>query len=265
MIDYDSIEIVTQENHSLFMRLRNPSMDAGYIVKNIEGLDAPDFNLITRESLYGRTSLMSNRVAKREITLTVLLNTFKGTAGVAEAREKFYKLVGYSENDFVRFRLLKNSNEVAFIECYVKSIQQNPFTKDPELQIVFSCRDSYIRGNFISVIPTMQLGNFTINYNGTAPTYIHAAGSNTGTYWLLHNQTSNEIITVERTVPGRWDYNSSPNNRYITAGAKNMIGNLRDTDRYNYWIQLRPGINRFRTLNVTAMSILEYYEQHLGV
>ena len=160
---------------------------------------------------------------------------------------------------------MKNSNEVAFIECYVKSIQQNPFTKDPELQIVFACRDSYIRGNFVSVVPTMQLGNFTINYNGTAPTYIHAAGSNTGTYWLLHNQTSNEIITVERTVPGRWDYNSSPNNRYITAGAKNMIGNLRDTDRYNYWIQLRPGINRFRTLNVTAMSILEYYEQHLGV
>lgn len=265
MIDYDAIEIVTQENHSLYMRLRNPSFDAGYIVKNIEGLDAPDFNLITRESLYGRTSLMGNRVAKREITLTVLLNTFKGTAGVAEAREKFYKLVGYGENDFVRFRLLKNSNEVAFIECYVKSIQQNPFTKDPELQIVFTSRDSYIRGNFVSTTPTLQGGNFTINYNGTAPTYIHAAGSNTGTYWYLHNQTSNEIIYVERTVPGRWDYNSSPENRYITAGSKNMIGNLRDTDRYNYWIQLRPGINRFRTLNVTGMSILEYYERHLGV
>ena len=265
MIDYDAIEIVTQENHSLYMRLRNPSFDAGYIVKNIEGLDAPDFNLITRESLYGQTTLLSNKVAKREITLTVLLNVFKGTSGVADARAKFYKLVGYGANDYVRFRLLKNSNEVALIECYVKSIEQNPFTKDPELQIIFACREPYIRGLFKSTIPSLQVGRFVINYDGTAPTYIRVAGSNIGTYWTLNNQTSGEIVTVERTSEGRFDYNANPSSRSIVTNSKNMIGNLRDTDRYNYWIQLRPGVNRFTTINISSIQVFEYYEMHLGV
>lgn len=144
-------------------------------VHNITGLEPPDATVNSRGfgSLDGEF-YVGTHVGKRNIVVTLGLNSSSGYASVSAARSKLY---GYAmPKMLVLLRFLSTDHIPVDITGYVESWEPNRFSQDPEIQISIICP----KPNFESTEEKVFVGranddplDTVVSYNGNLTTGIY--------------------------------------------------------------------------------------------
>lgn len=228
--------------------------DDKYFVKSITGLEPPDQAVaIARTASGGK--YQGKQAEDREIVVLIGLNPDWDAGETPKfLRDQLYTMINTGYDPKVMITLMSGFFPVASVAAYVTKFEAELFTKDPLIQITFTCLNPTFKSiAYISYSPDDLDLRYPNLYNpGTAETGFQfgvkftedmqgwfiktAKDQNIGMEFdmLFH---ANDILTVS-TIPG---------SRYIhwhkhRGKIQNKLGILKSSSE---WITLHPGMNNF--------------------
>lgn len=252
-----------------------------YIVKGIDGLGPPDFELFMAESYHEGGNYSGRRAKGRQIVALLGLNpNHRTSTSVSSLRDALYTLVGTDQNE-ITFELMEGNTVVARTAGFVSKIEPSIFVKDPAVQLTIDSEKAFLEAP-TPVILTPNTHTLSVVNPGTAPSSFRlrmnytAANSTSGDRFqvrvgglvldldyipVLPDNTTNYFI-VDTRLGSR---------QVVRDGVYNLVGNLA---RDSKWPYLRPGANLVEILEPfgsgeahTGYSIVEfeYLPRYMGV
>jgi hypothetical protein len=246
---------------TITLALDRMNLVSPYIVQNITGLEPPDLNLVvvTRSDEGG--VLTGKRAANREIAILLGFQPqYSSGQTVSDLRRKLYGMLFPKLNGHIDVKLL-NDAETDYLTttAYVKSMDPNIFSKDPQIQIVLSCMSPYFDGiPYTHPSPADLSGKtdfFNITNQGDAPTgfitnvTINAATSFfrffTEDYVYDFDHARFIHITYQFQIGDKLSINTISGQRYCTmVRSGTTINMLQYLSPNTSWLQLDAGLNR---------------------
>lgn len=242
-----------------------------YVIKTVDGLDPPDIDVFTGQTVGGEGYFSGRNPLNKEIVLTVGLNYVQGVT-MSDLRKKFYQLLSPSPSSdmFVLSGTLANGSIVWSINCAVKKMEANPFSKDPQLVITLSTTSPYLTGSTVHVPTPSSSALFNVTDNEmSVPAGVTFQGTFTaagttfsvliGAKRLQFNYViqSGDFFTII-TIPGARSVS-------LTRGATviNMLSYLATT---SVWPVLYPGSNTVQSIGPAFTYFdLGYTRRYWGV
>lgn len=247
-----------------------------YAVKSISGLEAPLNAISLGDKLFEGSYLQGIRPESRQIVMLISLqpNYLIGQdAGVL--RKNLNKMLSPRQGSDVKFRLLDDL-ELDWVQAVgrVKSIEANPYVKDPEVQITFPCLSAYFEEPVYTFPgPATLSGKTTIQVtnNGDVPMGIYleqTLTANMASYILTGVIPSQFIkITYPFLANDRLLINTNPGFRSI----KRIRTGVADVNLLPYlsldstWLMMDYGLNTLTpsTIAYTVQALI-YTQRHWG-
>lgn len=269
---FQKVRIVGQSNVDLAL-IGAQSADP-FVLKTAEGLGPTEIDVFIKGGVY-----QGSKPQNREITLLVTLNPDYNTGQTSEElRELLYPLMSPMAGTALQIQLLKyNSVEpMAWTEGYVKRMEPNLFSKDPEVQITISCTSAHFVGATVN-IDTIPFGagfNF--------PALPNVGSAQTGFFTSLTFQQTAYLFTLEHYgtngvqkvyVEGTFAANSSividtnvgSKGVWLDVPGQPRKNIMAQVHKDNKWILLNPGANRLVTNTIMVMNWLYYTPKYKGV
>lgn len=229
--------------------------DAKYWVKNVTGLEPPGRSVaIARTASGGRFQGVT--VEDREVVVLIGLQPDWDAGETPKLlRDNLYTMINTGYDPKVLITLIADGGvKLASVPAYVTQFEAALFSKDPAVQITFTCLNPTFKARAVTKYPKSALSEKAPDiYNfGTAETGFQFAVKFTDTKngWFIkqaENQNigmefdmvfhENDVLSVS-TIPGQ---------RYVhwqkrRGRVQNMISILKYSSE---WIQLHPGHNHF--------------------
>lgn len=221
-----------------------------FVVKSVDGLDPP---------------AVTNRLPQnREIVMMLGLQpNYSLGQGPAELRDTLYGLLSPKLNYPVTFKLLtEGSASLADTTGYISKYEANPFTKDPQVQLVIPCDSPYLALSSVIVpspgslskapIPITNPGNvsvgfiFKITFTLSASSFSLTNANGSKIFQVNYSFLNGDILTIK----------SSPQRSVsVLRGAvtTNLLSYITTTSE---WLQLHGGLNTF-TPSTTNYNLTE--------
>lgn len=164
------VEVYTAQGTTLSLPTQDPS--AGYVVKNIDGLDPVKANMVSSPfaKLEGE-QYQNSRREKRNVVITLGLEADYISTHVRALRTALYNYLMPKSSVVLRFFM--DDVHFADISGRVESFETPLFSRDPEVSISVLCFDP----DFVAPIATTLGGStvsdqteITIEYSGTVET-----------------------------------------------------------------------------------------------
>lgn len=146
-----------------------------YVVKSITGLEPPPIDVSIGDKAFEGGIYQGRRPQNREIVVTLGFQpNYAIGEDVGTLRTALNVLLNPKLDALLRFRLL-NEAETEWVQTsgHIKRMEQNPFSKDPEIQITMPCTSPYFENaaSFLASPGALSgLSTFTITNLGDAPT-----------------------------------------------------------------------------------------------
>lgn len=250
------VEVISARGELLALPLDDAS--SGYLVKEIEGLDPVQANVVSSEfAQLDISQHQASRREKRNILIRLGLEDGYGTASVRDLRNRLYGIFRTKTDVVLRFFI--DGTHFVSITGHVEFCRSEIFTADPEATISLLCFDpDFVAPTSISQVGFTVTGDteIGISYPGTEP-----AGF---VFEMTLNRPLNEFTIYNRPEGG--DFFSMPfaallnvadtlristvagskYARFVRAGVERSI--LYGVSPSATWLQLHPGLNSFRVL-----------------
>jgi hypothetical protein len=170
---YDTVHLVGRETVSL--PVINSGINASYFVKFIQGLGAPEFEVVLSKNQDARTAFEARHTQGRELIFRVILNPdFTEGERVRLLRAPFYGLITPEWSDqgpLVEVIFSHEGTDQFWTRGYVKTLELAPFNKEPELQLTILCSDPYLHAlSTYSASGLSSTSPITVENVGSAPT-----------------------------------------------------------------------------------------------
>lgn len=253
-------------------------------IRKAEGLEPvkADVNTLGYSSLDGETYTGSH-AGKRNIVLTVGLNTRYGYASVEQARRQVYAY--FMPKTMLELWFVTSGRPKTKILCYVESCENDRWSQDPTMTISLICPKPYFQSTQLGLVTGMSNlspvpQEFIYNGDVIAPVVFD--------FHLGGIAYSGPVTLETRGVETTWRKLGLasidiPSNKYLyintTPGAKeltlkgesatlpttNLLGKKTDE---SVWTYLVPGVNRVQVRTTETRSrpwALRYYEQYGGL
>lgn len=246
---FDTIRLKGLYDIDLPVKGLNPS--ASYILKAADGFGPPDVNVTIMNAVY-----LGREPGDREITLRVGLQpNYAVGERASDLRDRLYGLLTPGVSDEVLIEFRQNNLVKAQIQAQVRQMPINPFSDEPEMQIVLPCYGSflYAQDQYEHPMPANQLLP-VFNNIGSGPTgfkfdvtinvdrsswFIKRGVEGTPSYqlmWFFHPFVAGDVLRVN-TIPGQKHI------RRIRGGVVTNIIDSLSTD--STWMMLHGGANSF--------------------
>lgn len=248
------VEVLTPNGQTLSLPLQD--VGAGFLVKEIEGLDPVNATLIS--SPFGNLDgeeYQSSRREKRNVVIKLGLTPDYAFTSVSELRSALYGYLMPKMNVLLKFFM----DDVLFVQIQgrVESLITPLFTKEPEVAISLLC----FKPDFVAPTSVVVPGNTTgttteqlISYPGTIETgFLLTLNVNRAlSQFIINNRlASGETPSMEFVGPlvagDVLKISSMAGNKYATltrAGVDTSI--LWGVSPAASWINLFPGANNVR-------------------
>lgn len=244
-----------------------------YLVKQIDGIDAPDQDVAIAKTASGG-KFQGVQSADRDITIQAFLNK----ADVKVSRNNLYTMLRTGHDPKVWVDLMEGTTLFAMVEAYCTKFDAALFVKEPFVQFTLRTLHPTFRTLFPVSYPGSSLSEHHPNiYNqGTADAGFQFAVKFTAAMsrWYIKTAEDNSIgMTFDKNFNSGdlLEVSTIPGNRYIhwkkAGGAvKNMMGILREDSE---WLMLHPGHNVFTLPSQTSSwqwkGPLTFTPQYWGV
>ena len=124
-----------------------------YILKSVEGLGPPEVDVSITKTLNAGGVYQGRQPQNREIVLMIGLNpNYKIGQTVSDLRESLYGFLTPGYLDHVVIEIVNGVTTIAKTIGYVKKIEINPFSKDPQVQVTLACLKPYFEAPTILYI-----------------------------------------------------------------------------------------------------------------
>ncbi len=249
-------------------------------IRNIEGLHPvkASINTTSRGSVAG-ASIGGSSIPSRNIVLTLGLNPDWDEWTYDKLRDLVY--LYFMPSKPTRLIFFRQDKTTVQIEGVVESVENNMFSKDPELQVSIICSDPY----FIAVDPTVLTGQTirpdgtitTVDYNGTIETGIlvkvtYVSGSSPTDIGIQIGDVLKSYFDVIASVDANtyFDLSSIPMSKYVQnvgIGSGVITNLLSEVQDGSTWPILLPGANEFSVMTDQGVQDWEltYFEKFGGL
>ncbi len=249
---YDSVVLSSAFSSVTFPITKVKTTDQ-FIVKNIDGLDPPDIDVVIGNVTYPGGYYQASRAQNRQIVMTFALNpNWAAGTRVDDLRSQVYAMLplGWETDAGVTFTIMNGATAVANIKGFVKKVATPPFVKDPIVQVTIDCLSPYFQslatydsGNLVlPVSSTNGVGDAPMGYTLTVTMSATKTGLivndvDTGAKMQLWYPFLAGDSILFNTVPGsRRIVLSRP-----AEAARSLVGYLTND---SVWLQLHQGVNR---------------------
>lgn len=222
-----------------------------YIIKNVDGLGPPEINVTIADTLNAGGVFQSKRPNNREVVLQVGLNPDAYTGQTAsDLRATLYGLLTPGADGVVKIQIMNDTVIMGQTTGYVKKLEINPFSKDPEVQITIASTQPYWSAeNTLFLDPGGTKLAPTLMNAGTAPTGVHfqIIFTEVTNGWALTDATGKSMtFTGVFQIDDVLTFDTRPGIRTIqrtrTGTTTNLISSLVSGSS---WITLYGGLNTF--------------------
>lgn len=244
-----------------------------FVIESIDGLGPPDINVAISNTLRTGGSFQNRVVQDRQIVMTIGFQPNYSTGQTVESlRTQLYGFIEPKLDLPVTFVLRNGSTDIASTLCYVKRLEVNVFSKDPQVVMTLACVDPFFTAALYAVpspstLPTQPMTiinqgsaptGFTIKFTLTSASSSVRLSNGYGQVWFNYAFLSGDVITINTTV-------GSLSATSLRSGVTtNLLPYLLTNPR---WIPLHPGENKIwinGPATWTLTSIL-YYPRYWGV
>lgn len=260
MIDYDTIRVAGDVNVDFSLRQARPT--DSYILREAEGITAPEFNMQIANTLYQGGVFQNRQSINRQVVLNIRLNPNYGAGETVKSlRQNLYKMLSPRWKQPVRVQLMLAGTVVAEVEGHVSGMPMNPFVKDPEVQITIDCLSACWFAptpvNYVPDSPSFP----TIDYEGTAPVGFWMQiqyPQNSNNFEIHHIDNPFEKIKVAMTFYQNdiLSIDTRPGLRSVlltrNAVTTSVLSALTEDSK---WIELYEGTNELRAITVATAGI----------
>ena len=224
-----------------------------YILKGIDGAGPPDLDVALGDTLFGDAVFQGRQAQGRELVGLVGLNPdFGSSETAADLRANLYGMItpGYGESIVVQF--MNVDTVVAETTGYVRRLEINPFSKDPEVQLTIACIERQLVAPDVIFLEPASKSDPEILNEGTAPAGFHMELSLTSaeSLWSLTDifGTYEMTFVYDFEVGDLLEIDTRPGHRgvWVTRSAvrKNIIWTMTPE---SVWFMLHGGNNVFQT------------------
>lgn len=256
-----------------------------YILKAVDGLGPPEGDVSIVNTSQGGV-YQGRRPQLREPVARVGLNpSYALGQTVGSLREQLYGLLSPSGNDErIDFQLMNGAVVVAHAYGYVKRIEINPFTKEPEAQITIACISPYLSDpNATFATPEMTYDSgftyfsvlnggsapsgfalsviFTADHSGSLQIFSDASSPFSPILSILHSFVEGDSLTLN-TVPGSISIMKTP-----PGGSSDDAVSILGSYSSGPWLQLHSGLNNLKinSPDLDWVFGLVYTPQYWGI
>lgn len=223
-----------------------------YILKGLDGVGPPDLDVALGDTLFGDAVFQGRQAQGREIVGLIGLNPdFGSSESAADLRSNLYGMItpGYGEAITVQF--MNVDAIVAETTGYVRRLEINPFSKDPEVQITVACVErQLVAPDVVFLDPTDKTDPEILN-EGTAPAGFHMEVIFTGALasWSLEDVTGLYEMNVVYAfaVGDMLEIDTRPGHRGIWVTHLGVRKNIIWALQAGPWFMLHGDSNIFHT------------------
>jgi hypothetical protein len=242
-----------------------------YILKGVDGLGPPEIDVSIADTLNAGGVYQGRRPQSREIVASIGLNPdYTAGQSVSDLRESLYGMLtpGYIDNIVVQ--ILDGLTVIATTVGYVKKLEINPFSKDPQVDLTIACLQQYLLApNLLFLSPASKSAPVITNV-ATAPAGFHMEVVFTAPLasWMLSDISGKKMLfTYAFLTADKLIFDTRPGSRgiWVLRGAvlTNIIYAL-STD--SIWYMLHGGDNVFATSSQSfTWGDVYYLPQYWGI
>lgn len=250
MIDYDMIRVMGDVNVDLSLRQVQPT--DSYILREADGITAPEFNMQIANTLYQGGVFQNRQSINRQVVLSIRLNPNYGAGETVKSlRQNLYKMLSPRWMRPVKVQLMLAGTVVAEVEGHVSGMPMNPFVKDPEVQVTIDCLSaSWFAPTPVNYMP--GTGDvISIEYEGSAPVgfaFSVTYHDNINGFQIVHADNALEKIHIDRLfTPNQiLTVDTRPGTRSVTLTSAGVTTSLlADYSIDSKWLELYEGVNNF--------------------
>lgn len=223
-----------------------------FILKSADGLGPPEVDVSIADTLHAGGIYQGRRPHSRELVFHIGLNPNYGiNQSVSDLRTTLYGMLtpGYIDN--VTVSIMNDTAIVAKTTSYVKKLEINPFSKDPEVQLTMSCLQQYFEALSPLYLTIPSKVAPAIDNIGTAPAGFHMEVIFTANHsvWTLSDASGKKMqITYTFITGDKLVIDTRPGHRgiwVVRGGTTTNIIYALSTD--SIWYMLHGGNNVFIT------------------
>lgn len=242
-----------------------------YVSKNWDGLGPPEIDVSIADTLNAGGVYQGRRPQSREIVGAIGLNPDHGADQTAsDLRSTLYGMLTPGYIDYITVQIMDGDTVVCETQGYVRRLEINPFSKDPEVQITIACLQQYLLAPEIIFVEPTGTNNFPILNEGTAPAGFHMEVIFTDALasWVLSDASGQKMEFVYGFLVGDLlEFDTRPGSRgvWVTRGGvrTNIIWTL-STD--SIWYMFHGGENIFFTSSEAfSWGDVFYLPQYWGI
>lgn len=164
----------SEENDTAVHFFTSHNAGSGLHIRDVTGLDAPDFNVNLAPTANNQTSIYNGtRSQNRQIVITASIRPDYATGrSVSDIRESISKLALPDEDlgESVRLDFIEGDDTIhKYTWGYISKIESPPYAKDPLIQITIECVPIHFVAPY-SLTYTINSKKVELNPRGSAPT-----------------------------------------------------------------------------------------------
>ena len=262
-------------NDRIIFNLDQPGLNSPYYTRSISGLEPPENAVSIVDQVIEGGIFQGQRPTQREIVMIVgFIPDYTVVDPIGTLRKSLYRMMTPRNSAPVTFRLT-DATATNWVRTYgyVKRIEANIFSKDPEVQITFACTASFFEhGSYTHPTPSVFSGisPITVTTEGDAPTGFLA------TFQLTAAMASFHITNALFTKQIRFIYaflsgdqiqiDTRAGTRLATVNRSSVITNLLPyMQSDSVWLQLE-GITTQLALSTTSFTCnqMTFVSRHWG-
>lgn len=275
--DYVILQWGVGGTENVQFNLESPNPVAEYVLESITGLGPAPIDVIIQDKVFEGGTIQGRRPQNKEIVMMIGLRPLYtvGARSVADLRRGLYGILSPRGGYIPTFNVLDLQAVLPTwtIKGYVKAIENNPFTADPQVQITFACDSPYfVHPTFTHPTPSSLNGAnpLVITNAGDAPTGFDITIKLTAnaSFFSLSSSAANQVFRVD------YAFLTNDTIRINTIGGQRTVTVTRGATTTNLlnmmtlssaWIQLLGGVNNLTPSQVTYQVIsLSYTSKAWG-
>lgn len=252
--------VVTIPMPPLVLPLGTTISSSPYVIKSITGLDPPDLDVYISGTIHQNT-----KPQNREIVMLVGFQPNYGAGQTSgDLRSALYPWMTPKLKLPITFSVLDSSGDVLVSAlCHIKRIEANMFSKDPEVQITFSCLSPYLTAENYTVPSPGSLAKnpIPITNPGDAPSgfFFQATLTSNMSSWRMDDTYDEEIFIQYSFLTNdilKIDTRDGQKTATRTRSAV-TISLLPYVKSPTVWMQLHAGLNHIMP-DSTAFTLTEF-------
>lgn len=245
-----------------------------YILRSATGLDPEE--IISQ--YYGSTGGSKPTMKERVVTLLLNLNPqYARGETVSMLRENIYKALSYGQRAKLQLKFVDSLGaEIASLFGTMEKVEAGIFSKEPQAQLTFNCKDAFLRYSSYITLPgpftgseflwTDNLSNAPHGYilsfkfltGGTPFTLINHTEFGDAPFYVNYNFFDNDVLTICSEEGAKSVSLTRP-----LAGDINLANFI---DPLSIWPEMYPGSNRLTfSTDAASGSTIQHRPSYWGV